>query len=46
MKYYIWHNTRGIADEYFVVRKKDDIVLFGIPKILGRLIYKIKGKQK
>lgn len=35
--YYIWHNTNGIADEYWLVRKKDSHVLFYIPKCIGRL---------
>lgn len=37
-KFYIWHNTRGKADQYFVVNRDTDIVLFGIPKFIGRLI--------
>lgn len=39
-KYHIWHNTRGIADEYFIVRNKDDIVILQLPRWLGRLICK------
>lgn len=36
MKYWIWHNTRGIADEYFLVRNKDDYVFIQIPKFIGK----------
>ena len=32
----IWHNTRGKADQYFVVI--GDRVLFQIPKWLGKVI--------
>lgn len=42
MNYHIWHNTRGKADQYFVVRNMDNIVLFSIPKWLGR---KMKGEN-
>ena len=37
----IWHNTRVLADEYWVCRGTK--VLFGIPKWLGRLIDFKKG---
>ena len=37
-KFYIWHNTRGKSDQYFVVNRDTDIMLFGIPKFIGRLI--------
>lgn len=33
---YIWHNTRVHADEYFVCY--GDKVLFGLPKIIGRIL--------
>lgn len=36
---YVWHNTRGIANQYFVVNSKDK-VLFEIPKCIGRLFCK------
>lgn len=36
-KFYIWHNTRGVADEYWFVNKKTDKVLFYIPRWIGRL---------
>jgi len=32
----VWHNTRGIADQYFVC--KGTKVLFQIPNIIGRLL--------
>ena len=38
MGWHIWHNTRGIADEYFIV--KGDRVYWQIPRWLGRLIKK------
>ena len=37
MRYNIWHNTNGIADQYFVC--KGDKVMFQIPKWIGRLLY-------
>lgn len=33
----IWHNTRGIADQYFVCNGEK--VLFQIPNWLGRLLH-------
>lgn len=36
MKYRIWHNTRGSADEYFITKGND--VLLKIPKWLGKLL--------
>ena len=40
-KLYIWHNTNGIANQYFVC--KSNRVLFQIPNWLGRLL--TKGEQ-
>lgn len=34
----IWHNTRGIADEYFIVNGNK--VYWRIPRWLGRLMKK------
>ena len=36
-KYRIWHNTRGIADEYWLC--KGNAVIYKFPKILGIKIY-------
>ena len=33
---YIWNNTRGLADQYFLVHKEK--VLFQIPNVIGRLL--------
>lgn len=30
----VWHNTRGIADQYFLCR--GNRVLFQIPKFIGK----------
>lgn len=40
----IWHNTRGIADEYFVC--KGDDVLFKIPNLIGRLLMFLESIKK
>lgn len=46
-KYYIWHNTKGLADEYFLVNKETgEIVpqwldcIWRIPKFIGRILCK------
>ena len=36
MSWHVWHNTNGIADEYFIV--KEYKVLWKIPRWLGRLL--------
>ena len=41
MKYKIWHNTRGSADEYFITEGND--VLLKIPKWLGKLLKRGKN---
>lgn len=38
MGWYIWHNTRGIADEYFI--SKEYRVYWKIPRWLGQLLKK------
>ncbi len=38
-KFSVWHNTRGIADQYYLV--KGEKVLFQIPKWLGILLLQI-----
>lgn len=38
MNWHIWHNTRGFADEYFIVKKYK--VYWKIPQWLGRLLKK------
>ena len=43
MKIYIWHNTRGSANQYFVC--VGDKVLFQIPNFIGRLIESISQKK-
>lgn len=42
MKYSIWHNTRGTADEYFVTQKHGNHVYFKIPKWIGRLLVRLR----
>ncbi len=44
MAVYVWHNTNGIADEYFVC--KGDDVLFGIPKFIGKLLLYLKKHKE
>lgn len=39
-RFYIYHNTNGIANQYFIADRKTHTVLFEIPKWLGRLLYK------
>lgn len=41
MKWYIWHNTRGIANQYFICRGTH--VYWQIPKWLGKLFKCIEG---
>lgn len=43
MKIYIWHNTRGSADQYFVC--VGDKVLFQIPNFIGRSIERMSQKK-
>ena len=46
MKYCIWHNTIGQADQYFILNKETHKVvtvfgcLFPLPKWLGKLLMK------
>jgi hypothetical protein len=46
-RYHIWHNTRGQADEYFIVNNETHEVvpqwfncIWSIPRFIGRLICK------
>lgn len=40
-KYYVWHNTRGMSDEYFIVNKsKSKVLWWRLPKFIGRLLCK------
>lgn len=43
-KYYIYHNTNGIADQYLLTRKSDHIVVWIMPKLIGRWLYWRKKK--
>ena len=47
MKYSLWHNTKGIADQYFIINNETKQVVpqwFGciwpIPKFIGRIFCK------
>ncbi len=42
--YYIWHNTRGITDEYWIIDKETSMVSFKIPRWLGRLLKRKEHK--
>ena len=43
--YYIWHNRRGIADQYFIVRRCDSIVICQLPRFIGKWLYDRKQRR-
>lgn len=42
-KYHIYHNTNGIADQYFVVENVTGFVKFQLPRWLGRILNRRKN---